>query len=84
MADADDRRYEQWREQSVRSHNRVIMPNNWNSKVYRQRADEWQEKANALSPGKERDTCLTIAQGYARLAALIDESERPQTIPPPD
>jgi hypothetical protein len=60
------------------------MPQNWDPAIYRQRARDWQEKADTLSPGKERDTCLTIAEGYARLAALIDESEHSQAIPPAD
>ena len=55
------------------------MPNSWDPAVYRQRAKDWQEKAEALSPGNERDTCLTIATGYARLATLIEEFEKPQT-----
>jgi hypothetical protein len=57
------------------------MPKSWDPEVYRQRAKEWQEKADALPAGNEGDTCLTIAQGYARLATLIDQSERPQPTP---
>jgi hypothetical protein len=57
------------------------MPKGWDPEAYRQRAREWQEKADALSAGKERETCLTITQGYARLAVLIYESEHPQPAP---
>jgi hypothetical protein len=50
------------------------MPDQWNPEIYRQRARQWQDKAAALAPGDERATCLQIAEGYARLATLIEKS----------
>jgi hypothetical protein len=50
------------------------MPDQWNPETYRQRARQWEEKAATLAPGDERTTCLQIAEGYARLATLIEKS----------
>jgi hypothetical protein len=50
------------------------MPDNWNAETYRRRAREWQEKADALPAGGERDACLVLAEGYAGLAELIEQS----------
>jgi hypothetical protein len=41
--------------------------------AYRRQARLWQEKADALSHGEERDVCLVIADGYAGLAALMEQ-----------
>ena len=48
------------------------MPDGWDPGKYRQRAEEWQKKAESLGEGKERAACLTIAEGYARLAETIE------------
>jgi hypothetical protein len=50
------------------------MPESWDPTTYRARAKNWQDKADALPPGEERDTCEALAEGYARLAQLIEES----------
>jgi hypothetical protein len=50
------------------------MPDHWTPETYRLQAKQWQEKADALFPGEERDTCLVIADGYAGLALLIEKS----------
>ena len=50
------------------------MPDNWNAETYRERAWQWQAKAERLPRGEERDTCLTLAEGYNRLAELIEGS----------
>jgi hypothetical protein len=50
------------------------MPDSWNAEVYRARAKQWRAAAEKLPPGKERDACLTLADGYANLASLIDSS----------
>ena len=34
---------------------------------------EWRAEAETLPPGKERDACMVLAQGYANLAALIEK-----------
>jgi hypothetical protein len=52
------------------------MPDSWDAGKYRQRAEEWQKKAESLDEGKERTACLTIADGYARLAELIENRSR--------
>jgi hypothetical protein len=51
------------------------MPDSWNAETYRNRAQMWREKADALPEGRERNACLTLAEGYAHLAALIDEAK---------
>jgi hypothetical protein len=59
------------------------MPDNWNPETYRARFRAWQEKAASLPPGQERDACEVIAEGYARLALLIEESLANGTPHPP-
>ena len=50
------------------------MPDNGKSETYRGRYRVWQDKADALPPGEKRDMCMVIAEGYARLALLIEKS----------
>ena len=52
------------------------MPDSWDPEIYRQRAEQWRKKAASLGEGRERRECLTIADGYARLADLIDAQLR--------
>jgi hypothetical protein len=54
------------------------MPGSWNSKPYLGRSKQWQEKADALPPGRERDACAVPAEGYAGLAELIENWAEPQ------
>ena len=49
------------------------MPGTWDAETYRTRARRWREAAQALPPGKEHDTCVTLAESYANLAALIEQ-----------
>jgi hypothetical protein len=49
------------------------MPGTWDPVLYRDRARRWREEAESLPPGKDRDACIALAQGYSNLAALIDE-----------
>jgi hypothetical protein len=49
------------------------MPGTWDASKYRERAKKWREAAEALPPGKERDACTVLAEGYANLAALIEK-----------
>jgi hypothetical protein len=51
------------------------MPNDWNPEIYRSRAKQWQDKASALQPGDEQRACVALAEGYARLAELIDKEK---------
>ena len=48
------------------------MPDQWNAETYRERARHWRVTADKLPEGRERDVCLTLAEGYAHLAELID------------
>jgi hypothetical protein len=50
------------------------MPGSWNSETYRVRAKEWRDNAEALPPGKEREACVVLANGYASLSAQIEAS----------
>ena len=47
------------------------MPEHWDADVYRRRAAGWQTRAESLPEGPEKDTCVELAEGYARLAHLI-------------
>jgi hypothetical protein len=49
------------------------MPNDWSPETYRRRARQWQDKAAALPSGDERQTCEALAEGYMRLAQLIEK-----------
>ena len=50
------------------------MSGTWDAATYRKRAQKWQEDAQAVPPGKERDVCMVLADGYANLAALIEDA----------
>jgi hypothetical protein len=50
------------------------MPDTWNAETYRERSRQWREKADSLPPGRERDACVALAEGYAGLAKLIERS----------
>ena len=54
----------------------VLMPDSWDPKRYRERAKEWRDKAASLPEGRERDTCVTIAEGYEGLAEIIEAQRR--------
>jgi hypothetical protein len=49
------------------------MPGSWDPQVYRERAQAWQAEADKLTPGQTKDAALALAEGYARLAALIEQ-----------
>ena len=48
------------------------MPDSWDAGTYRKRAQQWRDKAQALPAGQDRDACMTLADGYQKLANLID------------
>ena len=52
------------------------MPDSWDSERYRERAKEWRDRAASLPEGRERDACVTIAEGYEKLVEII-EAQRP-------
>jgi hypothetical protein len=54
------------------------MPDSWDPKQYRERAKQWRDKAAGLPEGPERDACVTVAEGYERLAEAIDAQRAPR------
>jgi hypothetical protein len=60
------------------------MPNDWNPETYRRRARQWQDKAIAIPSGDERQACEALAEGYARLAQLIEKAQASDRITPID
>jgi hypothetical protein len=52
------------------------MPDSWDPKQYKERAKKWRDKAASLPEGRERDTCVTLAEAYEELAEII-EAQRP-------
>jgi hypothetical protein len=43
-----------------------------NPQVYRDRGKAWQAQADKMAPGKTKDGTLSLAEGYAKLAELIE------------
>jgi hypothetical protein len=52
------------------------MPDSWNATVYRQRAEAWRQRAALVEDKAQRNTCLGLAEGYERLASLIEAEAR--------
>lgn len=52
------------------------MPSDRHADVYREREKQWRAAAEALPPGEERDTNLSLAEGYARLVDFIEARQR--------
>jgi hypothetical protein len=49
------------------------MPDNWDATVYCQRAAAWRQRAATLrEDDDQQDACVAIAEGYERLASLIE------------
>jgi hypothetical protein len=56
------------------------MPDNCDPAVYRYRAKGWRERAAALpEDNAERAVCVELAEGYERLAALLEQRESVQS-----
>ena len=49
------------------------MSSDWDEEAYRVRERQWRKAATALPLGEERDSCLSLAEGYARLVWLIEQ-----------
>jgi hypothetical protein len=49
------------------------MPGSWDPAVYRERAKAWHAQADKMEPGETRHATLALAEGYARLADLIEQ-----------
>jgi hypothetical protein len=59
------------------------MPGTWDPVLYRDRARRWREEAESLPAGKDRDACMALAEGYTKLAALIEgRVDRLDNLPP--
>ena len=56
------------------------MPDSWDPEQYKERAKKWRDKAASFSEGRERDTCVTLAEAYEELAEII-EAQRPESRP---
>ena len=48
------------------------MPDSWDPERYKERAKAWRDKAASLPEGRERDACVTLAEGYEKLVELIE------------
>jgi hypothetical protein len=44
----------------------------WKAETYWARARQWRTKAETLPAGKDRDACIVLADGYERLARLLE------------
>jgi hypothetical protein len=54
------------------------VPENWDPAIYRERARAWREKVASLpDDDPERTVCAEIAEGYEKLATLIEQRGRP-------
>jgi len=53
------------------------MPDVWDAGEYRKRAVAWLQKAETLPEGRERDACFALAEGYERLAELLEAPKAP-------
>jgi len=51
------------------------MPDSGDLERYKERAKEWRDRAASLPEGRERDTCVTIAEGYEKLVEIIEEAQ---------
>jgi hypothetical protein len=50
------------------------MPENWDPAVYWDRAKRWRQRAASVPEDHpERAVCLELAEGYERLAALLEQ-----------
>ena len=50
------------------------MPENWDPIYYRERVKAWRDKAASLPEGHpEWAVCVELADGYDRLAALLEQ-----------
>ena len=56
------------------------MPESWDAGEYRNRATAWLQKAESLPEGREREACFVLAEGYVRLAELIEAQQSTSVI----
>jgi hypothetical protein len=58
-----------------RSVREEMLQNAWNIGAFRERERRWRLEAECLSPGAERNACISLADGYAYVIDLIEKSE---------
>jgi hypothetical protein len=52
------------------------VPENWDPAYYHDRAKTWRDKAAALPEDhRERAVCIELADGYDRLATLLEQRQ---------
>ena len=54
------------------------MPDSWNPQIYRERGRQWREAAAGKESSEVKDALLAIAEGYERLASLIELDNSPK------
>jgi hypothetical protein len=50
------------------------MSDNWDPERYKERAKQWRDRAASVPEGPRRDAYVTIAEGYERLAEIIEQT----------
>ena len=55
-------------------------PDSWDAGEYRNRATAWLQKGESLPEGPEREACFVLAEGYVRLAELIEAQDAPAAV----
>lgn len=48
------------------------MPDGWDPARYRERAKQWRDRAASVPEGPEREAYVAIAEGYEKLAEIIE------------
>jgi hypothetical protein len=51
---------------------RFLMSHSGDLERYKERAKEWRDRAASRPEGRERDACVTIAEGYEKLVEIIE------------
>ena len=59
------------------------MPDQWDPRVYRRRAEAWRQRAALEEEDEQRHAaCLAIADGYDKLASSLEDEERSKPAEP--
>lgn len=53
------------------------MPGRWGPEVYRARAKQWRDGAVSMPDGEKRKAYMSLAEGYERLADLLEVEPSP-------
>ena len=52
-----------------------MTPDDWEPALFRKQAQYWREQAQKLPPSDRQAVCLEIAEGYDRLARIIEKRQ---------